>query len=140
MTPDPTLPTTREELERKVLDFVTDLAHAHELGELDPVVAAAQSKAAWSITAGLIDNELSAMLAEYSDQIGPEPVKVFFVGTGKVLMLVYLPRGTGYALFSVDAATGARTLLKKASTEPGERAAELHTLSKTLIAKGFARQ
>lgn len=139
MTIDPTLPTTKQELDRKVLDFVEKINDDLALKSIDPAIAAAQCRAVWQVTAGLVDNELSTALSMSAEQIGQPSMKIVFTGHGKVRVLVYPPLSPGLFLLEIDPTTSQRTVLVKKSAEGSSRAAMLDAIVSDLIAKGYAR-
>jgi hypothetical protein len=133
------IPTTVEELERKTLDLMIDLAERSEKGDIDPLVAASMCKATWLITSGLVSNDLCDQLATLADQIGPQPVRIFFIGKGRTLRLSYMPLSSGWALQNIDSSTGVRTVLKASKSDGHERSAELAALIEGLKSSGFTR-
>lgn len=129
-------PTTAEELVRKTIEFMADLEEKRLQGLADPVIASAVAKALWTVTSGLV-GDLSQLLAQQADEIGPQPIKRVFVGAGKVLRLAYLPSGSGYLLQQVDPVTGQSTLMKRSDAQGAERAREIAALVSGLKTKGF---
>lgn len=134
MTKD-TIPTVREELIRKTVEFM--IAASEKPGCADPVIAAAQAKALWTVTAGLVDSETSELLAAHADSIGQQPIKRYFAGNGNVLMLAYLPSGNGYVLKKIDPTDGSARVLKASKAEVGFREQEMSDLVDGLLRAGY---
>lgn len=131
------VPEVRDELIRKTVDFAAQLQERLERHTVDPLVAAVQCSALWFVTAGLVDDETSSLLAQQADAIGKRPIKRFFAGNGRVLLVAYLPDAPGYVLQEVKPADGSRTVLKRSAADAGEREAEVAALVAGLAAKGF---
>lgn len=130
-----TVPTVREELIRKTVEFM--IAASEKPGCADPVIAAAQAKALWTVTAGLVDSETSELLAAHADSIGQQSIKRYFAGNGNVLMLAYLPSGNGYVLQKIDPADGSARVLKASKAEVGFREQEMADLIDGLKRTGY---
>jgi hypothetical protein len=134
-----TLPTTEQELNRKTVDFLEDLHFAMSRNDIDPLVASVQCKAVWTVTAGLVDNDISGMLTETASMLGAQPVKIFFAGHGKLRLLAYPARGAGFVLLEIDATSNAKSVLIKSATDGNERAQALAKTIEALKAKGYVR-
>lgn len=130
-----TIPTVREELIRKTVEFM--IAATEKPGNTDPVIAAAQAKALWTVTAGLVDGETSELLAAHADSVGRHPIKRYFAGKGGVLVLAYMPDGNGYALQKIDPADGLARVLKASKAEVGFREQEMSDLVDGLLRAGY---
>lgn len=130
-----TIPTVREELIRKTIEF---MIAAEEKGEIaDKVIAAAQAKALWTVTAGLVDNETSELLASHANTLGERPVKRYFAGKGSVLMLAHIPAGSGYVLKKINPADGLSSIVKASKSEVGFREKEMEDLVAGLLRTGY---
>lgn len=136
-TTDTGVPDTREELIRKTVDFASRLQERIERGTVDTAIAAAQCRALWYVTSGLLDDETSGLLSLQGSSVGPGPIKRFFAGDNKVLLLAYLPDSPGWVLQSVSPADGSRTLLKRSTADIGDREQEIATLTAGLLARGL---
>lgn len=131
------VPDTREELIRKTVDFASRLQERIERGTVDTAIAAAQCRALWYVTSGLLDDETSGLLSLQGSSVGPGPIKRFFAGDGKVLLLAYLPDSPGWVLQSINPTDGSRTLLKRSGADIGDREHEIVTLTAGLLARGL---
>ena len=130
-----TIPTVREELIRKTVEFM--IAATEKPGYVEPVIAAAQAKALWTVTAGLVDSETSELLAAHADSIGQQPIKRYLAGNGNVLMLAYMPSGNGYVLKKIDPTDGSARVLKASKAEVGFREQEMSDLIDGLLRAGY---
>ena len=130
-----TIPTVREELIRKTVEFM--IAATEKPGYVEPVIAAAQAKALWTVTAGLVDSETSELLAAHADSIGQQPIKRYLAGKGNVLMLAYLPSGNGYVLQKIDPTDASARVLKASKAEVGLREQEMADLIDGLKRTGY---
>jgi hypothetical protein len=139
MKPEATLPTVKQELDRKLLEFVQKASDNLALKNIEPLIVSAQCLALWQVVAGLADEELTTALSMLTDQIGKQPIKVTFTGHGKVRMMVYPPLAPGLFILEIDPTTSQRTVLLKKDAEGFDRAALLDAISADLIAKGYAR-
>lgn len=130
------LPTTRQELERKTVDFLEQKVHDFEAGHLDLDELQLVAKAVWSVTSGLVDNAISAMAADAAGDVKPVPVKKRFLGKGELLTFVWRPGTDGFAFSTTDAARlDKKNVVQK--TKPGELQARLNQLFGALRTKGY---
>lgn len=134
---DSTLPTTRQELERKTVEFLESKVHAFEAGELDLDELQLVSKAAWSITAGLVDNSISAMAAEAAGDVKPKIVKRLFLGCGDLAQIAYRPSTDGFAFTRTNAAFLDKKTALSVPTRPGELMAGVARIVNGLLAAGY---
>lgn len=134
----PEVPEVRDELIRKTVEFMVRLQEQFDHKTIDPAIAAAQCKALWHVTSGLVSEDISALLAQQADAIGPRPVKRFFAGHGKVLLLAFLPEGCGYVLQKISPQDGSRTQVKRSDSEVGFREQEIADLTDALKRQGYA--
>lgn len=135
--PDTGAPEVRDELIRKTVDFMTMLQWRLEKNAVDPLIAATQCRALWAVTSGLVGDDISSLLAQQADAIGPRPIKRFFVARGKLLLLAYLPDQAGFILQSISTVDGSRTKLKSSPADAGAREAEIEALVAGLATSGF---
>ena len=133
------LPTTKEELERKMLELLALTAERLQSGALDRRGAYMTAKAAWTLTAGLVDQSISYLAQQLADENPAPGWKRYFVSqdpTKAPLVLIVLP-GRAYALQKVNAATGERVTLKRRELEPGELEEQVAKLAESLKAGGY---
>lgn len=136
---DPTLPTTREELERKSLELLTHTAHQREVGAIERRGAFLTAHAVWTLTAGLVDQEVSDLAARLAEENQTSGWKRYFIGnepTKSPLILAVVP-GRAYALIKVDPTTGQRTTLKHRQHEPGDLERQVAAVCASLVAGGY---
>lgn len=133
----PDVPNPRDELIRKTVEFMVQLQERLDRQMIDPVVASVQCAAVWQVTAGLVDGETSELLSSQANLVGPRPVKRYFAGHGKVLLLAYLPAGDGYVLQQISTETAERKILKRSDSQVGEREQEIATLVDLLKTQGY---
>jgi hypothetical protein len=131
------VPEIRDELIRKTVEYAAQLQERIERGTVDLAIAAAMGRAMWFITSGLVGDDVSELLAQQAAAAGPGPIKRFYAGNGRVLLLAYLPDTPGYVLQEISPATGARTVLKRSKADVGVRETETAALVAGLTAKGF---
>ncbi len=132
-----TLPTTREELERKTVDYLQEQVHRVESGRSDKQRLFVIGRALWHVTSGLVDQSVLDLCTAAWDS-GEEPVCMRrFVGKGKVLTALWKPDGRGYVLQSIDATTQEKTILRTSTAEIGLREDELKALFGALVKAGY---
>jgi hypothetical protein len=131
------VPEVRDELIRKTVEYAAQLQERIERGTVDQAIAAGQCRALWFVTSGLVGDDVSELLSQQAAAAGPGPIKRFFAGSGRVLLLAYLPDTAGYVLQDVSPADGSRKLLKSSKSDVGIREAEIAELVKGLVGKGF---
>jgi hypothetical protein len=133
------IPTPRQELERKTVDFLQHAVHRAESNRLDRRELKAMGQALWTITSGLVDDDVTDLCARVSEVTGTAPMKRHFVGRGIVRTFAWQPDKPGYVILTRSAVTGepigeAGTLRR---TEIGEREEELKRLFDTLCRSGY---
>lgn len=113
------LPTIKAELNRKTVEFLEQKANESESGQITKHDLGLVTQAVWTVTAGLVDSDISSIAQQLADGAARSPIKRSFAGKGEVLTFAWKAGGNGFVLTSIDAAT-----LKKSSvaskTEPGE--------------------
>lgn len=125
------LPTIKAELNRKTVEFLEQKCYESDHEQITKADLGIVAHAAWTITAGLVDNDISALAAELADRSTKTPMKRSFVGKGEVLAFVWQPGASGFALTRRNATTLEKTSTAT-RTEPGEQQNTLDRLFKAL--------
>lgn len=137
MTTETTLPSTREELERKAVDLLVQVGHQYQTGVIDKRTASITNGVVWTLTAGLIDEQIVNMAAQQANEIGQAPMRKIFLHASKpALALAVLP-GQAFALNKIDQVTGQRTQVSAKRLDPGELEARVAMLTQTLLDSGY---
>lgn len=133
------LPTTKEELERKALEILTQTAERLQAGAIDRRGAHVTAKTVWTLTAGLVDESVSSLAAQLADENPSPGWKRYFIGnepTKNPLILAVVP-GKACVLIKVDPRTGERATLKRRDAEPGVLEEYVAMLVESLKAGGY---
>lgn len=133
------IPTTKEELERKCVDLLTHTANQLERGVIDKRTAWVTAKTLWTLTAGLVDEQISEFCSKLADENPARGFRRYFVGSKPTLpplILVTIP-GEAFALIKIDPTDGERTTLKHGKKEPGDLEEHLAKMVDALKASGY---
>lgn len=133
------IPTTKEELERKCIEMLTHTASQLEHGVIDRRTAWVTAKTLWTLTAGLVEHDISDFCARLADENPAPGFRRHFVSNDpakRPLVLIVSP-GRAYALVAVHPGTGARTTLKQQQLDPGDLEAQVNKLAAALKASGY---
>ena len=109
------IPDTREELKRKAVDVLAHAAGMHKAGRMDKRTAWVIANTVWSLTAGLVDEEISSLASSLANEINCPGYRRYFISAkkgGSPLVLVLNP-DVAYALVKIDTETGERTQVKR---------------------------
>lgn len=131
------IPTPREELTRKTVDVLTQLVHRSEVGRLDKSQLAFAGRLLWTVTAGLVDEDVTVICQEAARAGLDKPIKRHFVGKGVVRTVAWHADKPGYAMVTRDANATPVTEPMVRKTEIGERENELATLFASLRKAGY---
>lgn len=121
------LPTIKAELNRKTVEFLEQKAHESETGQITKNDLGIVAQAVWTVTAGLVDHDISSLAEQLADDAARSPIKRSFVGKGEVLTFAWKAGGNGFVLTSIDANTQKRSSVAS-KTEPGELQNKLNRL------------
>lgn len=116
-----TLPTIREELNRKACEVLIRNQEQCGSGAVPLDYAGAVSKTVWNLCAGLIDDDILSIAAQHADQIGQRSFVRNFICGGKLLQLQWNARCDGFKLVNIDLHSGERKLMKESKAQVGER-------------------
>lgn len=133
------IPTTKEELERKCIETLTLTANQLEQGVIDRRTAWVTAKTLWTLTAGLVSEEISEFCARLADENPAPGFRRYFVGnepSKHPLILIVVP-GSAFALVKVDPSDGKRTTLKQGKKDPGDLEQFVSKLADSLKASGY---
>lgn len=121
------LPTIKAELNRKTVEFLEQKAHESESGQITKRDLGIVAQAIWTVTAGLVDHDISFLAEQLADEAAKSPIKRIFAGKGEVLTFAWKAGGNGFVLTSVDATTQTKSSVAS-KTEPGELQNKLNRL------------
>lgn len=131
-------PTTKEELERKSVEFLEVMVNRHDRGELTDRELGLVGHAVWSIACGLVDESVAELAAKVSDTRNTGTLKRHFAGKGQLYSAIWNPVKPGYVLVKRDAINpSTHSVVKASKAEVGEREQELHTLFSALRTGGY---
>jgi hypothetical protein len=131
------IPTPRQELERKTIDFLQAQVNRAETGRLEKRDLHLIGHALWHITSGLVDDTVSELCTAVAEA-GKQPAMLRrFVGKGEVLIVAWNADKSGYVVQSVHAVNQTRTTIRKSDAEIGLREAELKKLFDGLSKVGY---
>lgn len=131
------IPSTRDELNRKAVDLL--LLNEAQLngGAIDKRTAYVTAKTVWTLTAGLVDEDISSVAAQQADAQGVQSIRRHFVGKGKLLRLAFNTHTDGFFLLEIDTNTGERLVKLRSVAQVGEREALIAQTAQNLIGRGF---
>ena len=121
------LPTIKAELNRKTVEFLEQKAHESQSGQITKHDLGIVAQAVWTVTAGLVDDDISFLAERLADEAAKSPIKRIFAGKGEVLTFAWKAGGNGFVLTSTDATTLKRSSVAS-KTEPGELQNKLNRL------------
>ena len=132
------IPTVQEELERKTVDLLEHLETRKVLGRLPADMYAHIASAVWTLTSGLVSNDVGALVeAAAKHRSAVVRLSRNFIGKGTLLKLAWDADHNGYVLLEYDAVTGKRTPLRISKSEIGFREKEIEALCAGLLARGY---
>lgn len=127
-------PTLREELDRKVLDYLHNRETRRIQGNISPSVIGIEAGALWDVLCGLIDNDAAQLLAQLEAAAQRPPIKRYFLLGSSALVLTFNPAGAGWVLYSQPTPK----VIASNSTDVGPlRDQRLTTLVSGLLTKGY---
>lgn len=131
-------PTIRQELDRKLTDYMLNRESRMTTGDINPSVVGIEAGALWDVLSGLIDNDMAGMLAALEANAKRPAIKRFFVAAGSpgCLVLTYRPEKQGWLLRKMDGATNPVLAYDKAQIGP-LREEKLGLLVRGLLAKNY---
>lgn len=130
------IPTAKEELERKTIEFLEAQVHRSESGRLAKEDLALLGRSLWTVTSGLVDAGVLDLCALVGKGARARNVFRRYVGQGKVITVAWAPDSAGFAVISINATTLEKTI-RKAPAEIGEREAQIETLIANLARAGY---
>lgn len=132
-------PSVKDELERKTVDLLETLVHRAETHRMSQADLSLAAKTLWNVTSGLVSSEISRLCSAAAETAPASArMKRHFVGKGKVLSVVWLPDGAGYAVITTDAAQPlVNRIVRPVKSEVGMREAELSSLFTALLNSGY---
>jgi hypothetical protein len=139
MKTDTTIPTVKEELERKTLEILTFTAGQIANGAIEKRAAYVIGKAIWTLTAGLVDESVSSLAAALADENVARGFRRVFIGnepTKSPLLMIVVP-GEAYLLFKIDPTDGSRSVLKHKKMPPIELEEHVAKVVESLKAGGY---
>lgn len=113
-------PTLKQELERKAIEILLEVDHRFRSGSIDQRGAWVTAQTVWTLTAGLVSNELSQAAADIANKTSCTFWRRVFVHVSKPTLVLKVVPGRAFVLAKVDPSTGTQTTLKSAKSEPGE--------------------
>ena len=132
-------PTLREELDRKLIDYLANRESRRLRGELSASVIGIEAGALWDVLAGLANDDTLSLLSQLetlAKREQPATVKRYFMNDkGVVLTISYQPAQPGWAMGQCrpqfQAVTGS-------TAETGDlRKARIEQLAATLLANQY---
>lgn len=140
MNPTDTPPTVAEELARKTVDLLTEHVHLNGSGRLSGPDLALVGSVLWSVTAGLVPDDVSDLCAKVAGEGKNKPIKRHFIQHSTVRTVAWFSHRPGYVVITRHAETGydmAHADTRKCETEIDRRYAELETLFAALRKAGY---
>lgn len=131
------IPTIKAELERKAIEFLTFAAQRTDTGRMNACDLALVGKTLWSVTSGLVDDDVSKLCAQAAESDKARLMRRHFIGKGEVLTVAWMGDGVGYVVISRNATTKTRTILRQSKTEIGLREEEMKKLFAGLAKTGY---
>lgn len=133
-----TLPTMKEELERKSVEFLEHVVYRAERNLLSERELGQIGHAIWNITSGLVDDSVSDLAGLVAKTRNTAPMKRHFVGKGHVYTVLWNPAKEGYAVLKRDASTPhERQVVRKSDAQAGDREDQLKTLFDAMRTGGY---
>lgn len=132
---DPSLPTTKQELERKAIELLEQIEHDRIAHKLTPNDVALMCGVIWTLTAGLVGEEISQLTSLAAATHKRRPVTRHFAGNGHVLVLV-IGATAGFVLQEINPTTTQRRVLKTSALDVGERELVIDALVAGLLKGG----
>lgn len=114
------LPSLRDELDRKALEFLIDTEQRVQGGLMSKGAAALRAQATWAITAGLVSESVSEAAEMAVSTYGTYIERHVFVGNGEVLLLTIDPNALRVKLLRVNPETSGAEKLQDRSFESGD--------------------
>lgn len=136
MSTDTNSPTPREELQRKTVEHLQWLEEHRVAGSLDADYISAAAATVWAVTTGLIDSDISHLVAQFSSDASRRAGRRIFVGRGRVLVL-QVGFVKGFRVMEVNTATGETGVLVDSDLDVGERDEPIQKLTDRLAAGGL---
>jgi hypothetical protein len=135
------IPTVKEELERKLVDGLVTLANDIEIGKKTKFEAREIANALWACTAGLVDTEISNLCSDMAnDSAAQRPTKsIRLLGKGRLLQILWKTERPGFTLVASDATTGVMSVLKKSSIAADVRGDAINALIDLLLRTGHVK-
>lgn len=137
MTHEAGIPSTRDELNRKAVDLLVLNESQLSGGAIDTRTAYVTAKTIWTLTAGLVDEDISSAAAQQADAQGVQAIRRHFVGKGKLLRLTFNTHTDGFFLLEIDTNTGERKVVMRNGAQVGQREALIKEVAQSLIGRGF---
>ena len=131
------LPTVREELERKTVEYLESQVHRADQSRLEKRDLFVIGKALWNITSGLVGNDVAELCSAVADAGKTPALTRRFVGKGKVILIAWNADGHGFVGQSINADTLQSNTFITSKAQVGEREEELKTLFGALSKSGY---
>lgn len=139
---DLSLPTQRQELDRKTLDYLIQAVHRHENNTLSVRDLSMQARAIWMVTAGLVSQEVSDYLEQVADlerEAGNE-MKRIFVSPDEVTQIITIEWNLAHPGVRVTRGTPSTFTwkeIRRSDEEPGLREQVIKKTVEALELKGY---
>ena len=131
------IPTTRDELERKVIEALDVMAHKLSQRRLTTAEFGAAGQLLWQVTAGLVDSSISDLCAAVAQQSRETRMRQVFASHANVLVFSLYPEQDDYVMemFSHGSKKPASTRTVKCAFD--ERSGKFDKFFATLEAQGY---
>lgn len=133
------LPTTKQELERKTLDLLSETLHRFNTGRLSNGDANLKAKTVWFLVSGLVDPEITNFAESLVAQIKATPatqsINLWHPTKGILHTLAYPYEGGGLTVTTRQLGVSTCSVTHDCTTD--ERPAHLKAVIKSLLKGGF---
>lgn len=128
-------PTLREELDRKVIDYLYNRETRRLSGNISNEVIGIEAGALWDVLCGLINDDAAKMLAQLETMaVRPNTKRYFLSPKSGALVLIYNPAAVGWVLIERPSNQVVAHDTKDAGALRDER---LQRLATSLLTKGY---
>jgi hypothetical protein len=132
------LPDIKQELERKTVDALTEMAHRVHTQRLSRAEFGRIAHVLWTVTAGLVDGSISDLCTASAEQAGEETQLALFSKPGAFVVVKWESDKDDFVVLTLQAS--AREPQRTVACENSERSLYLTKFFNALRQQGFNRE
>lgn len=131
------IPNPREELERKVVESLDDLAYRLHAKQITRTTFGQSAHLLWRTTAGLVDASISELCEAASGMADEAPMRQCLVNANQVVEFSWFPSRDGFTLKAFKHGFTVPFKTQESSTPIEERPARLASAFEALQKQGY---